>query len=388
MSKILYVTGGYDVLDYFLHEMVKYYRERGYELFEYNIKDPIGSLGGLYSFIENGNPDMVLFSNQVGIFTEIKEGLNLWDALGVMCVDIMMDHPFTYTPALTTMPKNTICICQDRNHMKFLQRFYPEIETVGFLPHGGTLQRGEIPLIRDRSIDVLYTGGISRPFVDKVMPDFGKYDFPAEEYGREILDILIGEPWHTSEEIIEQVLLSHGVEFEDHILRDVIYDMRYVDLLATSYYREKTIRTLVDNGIKVTLNGAGWDKTDIVKHPNLAFGGMAPINEAVQKGLISKIVLSTMTWFKDGTHDRVFSGMLAGAVSVTDSSVYMKEIFTDDEAPVMFELSEMDTLADTVKGLLEDEDRMQKLSIEGKERAERDLTWQHRAAEIEEALLN
>ena len=25
----------------------------------------------------------------------------------------------------------------------------------------------------------------------------------------------------------------------------------------------------------------------------------------------SKIVLNTMTWFKDGTHDRVFNGMLA-----------------------------------------------------------------------------
>ena len=35
----------------------------------------------------------------------------------------------------------------------------------------------------------------------------------------------------------------------------------------------------------------------------------------------SKIVLSTMTWFKDGTHDRVYNGMLAGAVAVTDTSL-------------------------------------------------------------------
>ena len=29
----------------------------------------------------------------------------------------------------------------------------------------------------------------------------------------------------------------------------------------------------------------------------------------------SKIVLNTMTWFKDGTHDRVFNGMLAKSSS-------------------------------------------------------------------------
>ena len=50
-------------------------------------------------------------------------------------------------------------------------------------------------------------------------------------------------------------------------------------------------------------------------------------DEGVDLMYDSKIVLNTMTWFKDGTHDRVFNGMLAGAVAVTDSSIYMKENF-------------------------------------------------------------
>ncbi|MCR5099529.1 MAG: glycosyltransferase [Lachnospiraceae bacterium] len=387
-KRIIYVIGGYDALDHNLREMVKYYDDKGYDLYEFNIKDPIKSLGGLYEFLEKGSVTAALFSNQVGMFTEIKQGVNLWDALNVPCIDIMMDHPFTYAPILTRLPQNSICICQDRNHMAYLQRFYPEIPSVGFLPHGGTLPDKPVMPIHDRPIDVLYTGGIAAPVIDRVMPDFSLYYFPMEKCGKEALDILISEPWHTTEEVIEHALLSHGAEWPDNELREIIADMRYVDLLATSYYREKTIRTLLDGGIKVTLFGSGWDKMDISSHPNVDFGGMIPAKAATEKGLDAKIVLSTMTWFKDGTHDRIFNGMLSGALSVTDTSVYMKEEFTSGDELVMFELTETDQLADTVRDLLSDTDRMQTIADSGRKRAEVELTWQHRAAEIDEAILS
>ena len=388
MKRLIYVIGGYDALDHNLREMVKDYRDKGYDLYEFNIKDPINSLSGLYEFLEKGPLSAVLFSNQVGIFTEIKQGLNLWDALGAPCIDIMMDHPFTYAPVLTTLPPNTICICQDRNHMAYLQRFYPEIMSTGFLPHGGTVPSKPIRPISERRIDVLYTGGIASPMIDMVMPDFKNYDFPMEKYGKEALDILISEPWHTTEDIIEQVLSSHGISYPDEKLRDVIADMRYVDLLATSHFREKTIRTLLDSGIHVTLYGSGWDKMDISSHPNVSFGGMISAKEATEKGLDAKIVLSTMTWFKDGTHDRIFNGMLSGALSVTDSSVYMKEEFKSGDELIMFELPEIEALPDTISSLLSDTDAMQEIADRGMNRALKELTWQHRAAEIDEAILS
>ncbi|MBP0970036.1 MAG: glycosyltransferase family 1 protein [Oscillospiraceae bacterium] len=100
----------------------------------------------------------------------------------------------------------------------------------------------------------------------------------------------------------------------------------------------------------------------------------------------AKIVLNTMTWFKDGTHDRVFNGMLSGAAVFTDSSIYMKESFSDEIE--QFELTEIDALPDRISGLLSDKSAVQALADRGRARAKKDCTLYARADELADDLLN
>jgi glycosyltransferase involved in cell wall biosynthesis len=97
----------------------------------------------------------------------------------------------------------------------------------------------------------------------------------------------------------------------------------------------------------------------------------------------SKIVLNTLTWFKDGSHDRIFNGMLAGAVVVSDSSRYLKEQFENHRELELFELEEIETLPDIVEGLLSDLPRAQQMADRGRAAAQARHTWAHRAIEIE-----
>lgn len=108
----------------------------------------------------------------------------------------------------------------------------------------------------------------------------------------------------------------------------------------------------------------------------------------------AKIVLSTMTWFKDGTHDRVFNGMLQGAVAVTDSSGYMKEEFGGYKEPkgreeelLFFELEELDKLPVQIQELLSDPKRAQQIANRGYQKAKQFHTWRARAIELEQDLL-
>ncbi len=110
----------------------------------------------------------------------------------------------------------------------------------------------------------------------------------------------------------------------------------------------------------------------------------------------AKIVLSTMTWFKDGTHDRVFNGMLQGAVAVSDTSGYMKEEFcgfldgssqADGRELLMFELEELEKLPSQVKMLLDDPQAMQRIADRGYDKAKASHTWRARVVELEEHLL-
>ena len=60
-----------------------------------------------------------------------------------------------------------------------------------------------------------------------------------------------------------------------------------------------------------------------------------------------------MPWFKDGTHDRVFTAMLQHTLSLTDDSGYLRENFTDKKELVFYSLEKREELPELVKKLLE-----------------------------------
>lgn len=379
-DRVILMTGVYDTLDIFTYELKKEFEKIGLEVMIFDTQDMEGSMIKLGKFIQQPVKAVVTFNN-LGFNMEIIKGQNIWEQLQIPCINILMDHPFIHKKALDEAPSNAVVICPDRNHMKFVQRFYPQIQIVGFLPHGGKTKNIQAKPIVERNIDILYAGGISYKFIEQSKPDFKEFTFDAENIADEAYEELIKHPYRTTEEVIEEKLIESGINLSDNELLDVIEKLHYVDMLAVSYYREKTIKTLVEAGLKVTLYGPGWEVCEWINNKNLDYRGRVSADEIVDLMYDSKIVLNTMTWFKDGTHDRVFNGMLAKAVAVTDSSIYMEENFTADEL-VMFELEDIDKLPQIISGLLSDTDKMQQLADAGYDKAVQYHSWEKRADEL------
>lgn len=382
--KLIFFTGVYDTLDLFTHEWIRVFTNMGYETLEIHTNKMQEELAKLAKFIQTPVKAAITFNN-LAFNLELVPGKNIWEELQIPCINILMDHPFCYPQAMTNAPANAIVLCMDKKHMDYLTRFYPQIPTVGFLAHGGIyLDKEPIP-IRERKIDVMYAGGLSRKFVQNVMPDFSQFSFDAKAAADIALKRLIADTSLTAEQAIEDVLIQQGIELPDHELSEVISKLHYIELLAVSFYREKLIRIMLEAGIKVHLYGPGWDICDFANHPNFVWEGSIPAREVMDKMHQSKIVLNTMTWFKDGTHDRVFNGMLAGALAVTDESAYMQEEFlgypqADAQSAqlVMFRLNEMEPLSELIKNLLANPDEMQKIVNNGRRKALRAHTWTHR----------
>lgn len=211
-----------------------------------------------------------------------------------------------------------------------------------FLPHAGKSKAQKVKPIASRKTDVIYAGGLSRDFAYGMMPNFGNFSFDARQIAEDALADIIAHPSKTTEQAIEEQLLAAG--------------------------------------IRLTAS-------------NLHYEGRISADEVIDRMMDAKIVLNTMTWFKDGTHDRVFNGMLAGAVIVSDSSVYMAEEFcgdiTSDKAELMlFELDELEWLPDIIKELLADPKWMQQIADRGRQKALYHHTWKTRAMELHEDLLS
>ncbi len=394
MKRLIFFIGVYDTLDLFTFELKREFENLGYETMVFDVRDMAQGLKRLAEFALKPVKAVITFNN-LGFNMELQAGKNIWDQLGIPCINILMDHPFCYKNALDQAPRNAVVLCTDRNHMRYLQRFYPKIQTVGFLPHAGKEISGAKRPISERGTDVLYAGNLSKTFAANIMPDLSKYtDFDAKSICKQAYQELIRHPFKTTEQALEEALNAAGLRLSEEELKNMIAELHFVDLYAVSYYRERTVQVLAEQGISIQLYGAGWENCSWIHRPNVSYGGKIPAEEVVVKMQDAKIVLSTMTWFKDGTHDRVFNGMLQGAVAATDSSGYMKEEFSGYEGPkgqeeelLFFELEELDKLPLQIQELLSDPKKAQRIADRGYQKAKNYHTWRARAIELEQDLL-
>lgn len=397
MKRLIFFIGVYDTLDLFTFELKKEFDVLGYETIVIDVRDMAEALKNLAEFAAKPVKAVITFNN-LGFNMELDPGKNIWEELGIPCINILMDHPFCYKDALDHAPRTAVVLCTDRNHMRYLERFYPEIPVIGYLPHAGKeISNDKIP-ISHRNTEVLYVGNLSRSFAENIMPDFSRFtEFDARNVCKNAYQEMIKHPFKTTEQALEEELQAAGMDLPDQKLKDIISELHFVDLYAVSYYREKTVQILAEHGISIQIYGAGWENCTWINLPNVSYGGKIPAEEVVVKMQDAKIVLSTMTWFKDGTHDRVFNGMLQGAVAVSDSSGYMKEEFCgflDKSRPgeercemLLFQLEDLEGLPAQVQELLDHPKIAQEIADRGYQKAKQFHTWKARALELEENLL-
>lgn len=399
---ILFIQGIYDTIDLFIAALSAAFKELGYTSHIIDVRDKDTVMQQLKNLLEEPGIDAVVTFNNIGYNLSFSGEKNIWEEQNIPYCNILMDHPFHYDYPLRHAPKTSVVFCTDKNHVDYLRRFYPNLQQVDFLPHAGMeadismpskpgtcylCNKGNAkhPLVEERPIDVLYAGGLSKYVAEGLVPDLGEIrEFDAFTLTQEVLADLIQHPYQTTEAAIEKYFSSIGKKYSDKELCHWITELRFLDSFATSFYREQSVRLLVESGIKVTVFGGGWDQCEWADNPNLIYGGKVLAPQILELMNHSKIVLNTMTWYKNGIHDRIINGMLAGAVVVTDTSEYLYEELKKmpEKGLVTFELTEIQKLPQIVESLLEQSDRMQEIADCGYLFAKSHHTWKQRAEHI------
>lgn len=401
-KKFLFIQGIYDTIDLFIAAFSKAFEQLGHICHVIDIREEDKAMLHLKKIIEEEGLDGVITFNNIGYNMSFSEGKNIWEEQNIPFFNILMDHPFHYAYPLTHAPATSVVFCTDRNHVQFLKRFYPHLKKVDFMPHAGmeadithhaeagrcylSNEGGAMhPTVEERSIEVLYAGGLSKYVAEGLVPDLGNIqEFDAFTLTQEVLSDLMRHPEKTTESAIENYLLTIGKSYTDTELNHWITQLRFIDSYATSFYREQAVQLLVESGIKVAVFGGGWDRCEWADNPNLLYGGKVLAPQVLELMNHSKIVLNTMTWYKSGIHDRIINGMLAKSVVVTDTSEYLKEELKKEakDALQTFNLSQIYTLPDIVEDLLVDTDKMQEIADNGYAYARENHTWMQRAEYI------
>lgn len=385
-NTIVLFHGKLKTLNVFSDQMQKELQQLGYDIFLFDQEQSLQSLGKLYAYMQD-HPilAMIGFNNTLfGMKTE--SGQKVWEQLGIPCINILVDHPYWYQDILRNAPTNSAVLCVDINHMNFVSRFYPQIAVSGFLAHGGTPADGKRKRLEERSMDVLYVGSLLSGYVHK--PDFSKWKFDAEKLYNDAITFLLDHRTVTVEDALEHTLLQNGVQLEAGDLCKFISECSYVERVVSSHFREKILKTFALSGISLHIYGEGWEKCDWITLSNVFYGGLISPEEVLQKMEDAKVVLNTMPWFKNGSHERIFNGMLRGCMVVSETSEYLEDTLPKN-AWISFSLEEkeIEKMPGRVKDLLDRLGEAQKMADAGLAFAEKDHTWQARAREIHEDLL-
>lgn len=381
-QRYIFFHGMIDTLDLYTEEFVRIYTAKGAECLVIDTTQMEHEMLRLKAFLLQP-VTAVISLNNIGLHLEFEDGRNIWDRYQIPFYNIMMDHPFHYKNTLDAAPEQMTLLCMDRNHVEYVKRFFPHVKNTVFFPHAGIELHQPLDMhdripIQERQIDILYAGGLSRYAAEGLIPDLGRItDFDAFLLVKQVLEKLIQQPEFTTEYVIEQSLKELNISYKDEVLGGMISELRFLDSLAVSFYREQVIRTLVENGFTVTVFGRGWERLEW-EHPNLVYGGEIRPRQILELMNQSKIVLNTMTWFKQGAHDRIFNGMLAGAAVVSDTSGYMEAHFTSGQELQLFSLREINNLPKMINNLLEHPKQMQNIADCGYQAAKEHHMWINR----------
>lgn len=404
-KRIILITGNTETLGYFSRELAFYLHRSDREVFIWDMTRPVESISA-FEALPDKDRSVLLTFNFIGCNGEGQFGNGLdtiWEQYGIEIVSIMVDSPVYYYRQLSAGIRGLSVACIDRNHVDYVKKWHPYIHNVYFWPLCGNEPVDDIwmkpgvmghpPYIRPRAIiphdqryiDIVFIANyVTREGIESSIADA---DPEYVDFLHGICDDMIAHPGKELEKTLYESLLREFPDEETDAYPEAMFHMIYVDLYVRSYFRAQAVRTLTEAGYMVHCVGQDWDRLETLRPGNLIHTSVMMTSADCVRALeTARISLNVMPGFKAGAHDRVFSSMLAGCATLTDTSSYLDEAIAPWEDYAPFIPGEPDSIIDAVSRLISEPELAQRIADTSRLKAERHFTWKKAADIINEVI--
>ncbi|AOQ23414.1 hypothetical protein MTAT_09950 [Moorella thermoacetica] len=370
----------YDVLRVFTDQLGEAFKSLGREV--YNVDLLANNARQQLQEAFSQPCEFVLAFNAMGIDLQIS-GKSLYDALSIPFIAVLVDDPIYHRERLEQPVENLMIACVDRSHINFINSYYGSQRTCFFLPHGGCTVAGSNSISdeqpRPSRIDVLFGGSYQDP--DSVRNIWASQNTSLTKLLDDIVDYILSRDFISLAVAAENVLASKSIYLSNELSNKLVSLLPLVDKYIRSYRRCECLRVLAGSGLRIDIYGSNWENARI-KANNLIIH--QPVGFLEMLGLMqqAKIVLNIGPNFPYGGHERVFSSMLNGAVTLTDINQFYLEEFNDGEDIVLYSWTKLRELPQKIYGLLDNQDKMEAIRLAGKRKTEEKHTWHVRAEKI------
>ncbi len=316
---------------------------------------------------------------------DINGRMRLPASRGLKKFSFMIDHPYAHLERIADLSPADIIGYVDRSHLNMLNALGVGQGAV-FLPHGGPSVNANPKPMKERRIDLLFIGRLERSPRREDLTEGLAGNTP------QVRDIVI----ETAEEaaggkplfdVFCAACKRRSVDFRDFGTEGLGTALR-----AAHHWAEARGRYLLFKNLGANLGDrqvhivgkVDRDFLDTVPD-GFNFLGERPFDECLDLMANSKILLNSVTVFPQGSHERIWYGMAAGAAVITDPSTFVAEDFTDREN-IMFWPSDPADSAPMVACALADPGRLDEMAAAAAPLYAAKHTWASRASIIDRAL--
>jgi glycosyltransferase involved in cell wall biosynthesis len=340
---------------------------------------PIGA--EIISAIQKFEPDLTCSFNSM---LPLSENRYLWDLLEIPHLSILVD-PAIYSVSLTASPYS-ILSCVDRQDCLALQEY--EFDRIFFWPHAVERELGDAPK-QTKDLDVVFLGSC--------------YDYESlraswqqrnPEALNGVLDDAIDLVFSNNQiSLADALVMAWNRSGHDHLGVDFTTLFYYLDMYTRGKDRVELIRSIKDVPVHIygelsqdnAVGVLGWPQY-LANQSNVTIHPSVPFPESFDILRRSKISLNSMPFFRDGTHERVFTSLCCGTVPITSESAYLRESFKEGQHVHYYQSKHWNDVNEKIHALLHNESKRQEMADLGKALVLKAHTWDKRVEQLKEIL--
>jgi len=310
----------------------------------------------------------------------VDAGQSLWDILRIPHISFLVDPAF-YSTSLTNSPYSIIS-CVDRNDCEVI--LSNNFKKVFFWPHAV-----EKELASDKGAkkdyDVVFLGSCYdyESFRDSWRK---RFPTPIGKILEDAAELVFNNDTISLAEALVSAWNNSGL---DPAEVDFLLLYFYLDNYTRGKDRVELIRSIKSANVHIfggsaednALSIKGWthylgSQSNVTIHPPSLF------NEGLEILKRSKIVLNSMPFFRNGTHERIFAGLACGCLPVTSESKYLREQFKADEEIVFYQAKHREKMNEQIDYWLAHEKERQHAVEQGRKKVMKHHTWDVRVEEL------
>lgn len=328
--------------------------------------------------IFNNPPDCTLSFN--GLLPD-DQGRFFCDMINIPHVACLVDSPNHFFDLVKT--PLTIITCADRFFCDFFGSM--QAQKVFFMPHAV-----------EKELETSEASLYDRPYDVVMLSSYIDYERIRRSWHQHYPAVLAKALDEAAEITLSDQKTSYIEAFVQTLDRACRKpngpDPRTINFVETldvleDYIRGKDRMALLQsiNDFKVDLFGFYESPLHLSKD-NIVLHEAVPFTQALEIMKKSKIVLNSCPTIKNGAHERIFAGILSGALVITSENPYLNENFQEGKDIVFYRHKKWDAVNEKIAQYLAEEKERIQIVKNGMRLVKQNHTWDQRAAKLIEYL--